>query len=219
MKFWDFRVDDIGTDMLNFYLLVSVLFLINAAVVFFISPTQSFLITLLVETILCALTIAVWLVRTRIRKYISSIILLLVSITLVLSVLDFANLSLEPEVSSLETAKVILRARLAIQSILIAPSLGMFFTYQAIYGCMVLLTYLLIIINDSDSTEMERLLYNMPSFCIVQLFLFYVLQKRELKRFYQQRKSEKKESQLNSVLNSHSEAIIVVEAPKGVKGK
>ena len=57
----------------------------------------------------------------------------------------------------------------------------------------------------------------MPSFCIVLFTLFYVLQKRELKRFFQQRKSEKKESQLNSVLNSHTEAIIVVEAPKNGK--
>ena len=116
-----------------------------------------------------------WLVRSRIRKYITSITLLLIAITLLLSILDFAWLSLDPEVGSLETAKILLRARLAIQSILIAPSLGMFFTYQAIYGCTILLTYLLIIINEADYLEMERLLYNMPAFCIVLYTIFYVL--------------------------------------------
>ena len=158
-----------------------------------------------------------WVVRSRIRKYISSITLLLIAVTLVLSVLDFTWLSLDAEVSSLETAKILLRARLAIQSILLAPSLGKFLTYQTIYGCMILLTYLLLKLNKDKYEEMERLLYNMPSFCIVLFTLFYVLQKRELKRFFQQRKSERKESQLNSVLNSHTEAIIVVEAP--IKGK
>ena len=72
----------------------------------------------------------------------------MIAVTQVLSVLDFAYISTnsasEASSSSVETAKIVLRGRLAIQSILVAPSLGMFFTYQTIYGCMILFTYLIV---------------------------------------------------------------------------
>ena len=40
---------------------------------------------------------------------------------------------------------------------------------------------------------------------------FYILQAREISRFYQQRSAVKKESQVSNVLNSQTDGIIIVE--------
>ena len=46
---------------------------------------------------------------------------------------------------------------------------------------------------------------------IFTIMIWYVLQKRELTRFYQQKVTMTKEAQVSNILDSHSDAIIVVQ--------
>ena len=49
-------------------------------------------------------------------------------------------------------------------------------------------------------------------YVLVCFVLFFILQKRELKRFFQEQKAVKKEQQVSDVLNSQSDAIVVIPA-------
>ena len=48
--------------------------------------------------------------------------------------------------------------------------------------------------------------------CMLSFAAFYVLQKRELKRFYETREAQRKEQQVSQVLNAQSDAIFLVDA-------
>ena len=48
---------------------------------------------------------------------------------------------------------------------------------------------------------------------ITTIMIWYILQRRELTRFYQQLKAMQKEAQVSNILDSNSDAIIVVQLP------
>jgi len=60
--------------------------------------------------------------------------------------------------------------------------------------------------------QVNKTKQTVPGQVVFVILLAYVLQARELRRFFQQLKSEKKESQVSNILDSNVDAIIVVKS-------
>ena len=53
-----------------------------------------------------------------------------------------------------------------------------------------------------------------PLTILFSIGLFYILQKRELKRFYEQEEAVKKEQQMTHILDNQSDSIVVIRKPE-----
>ena len=88
-----------------------------------------------------------------------------------------------------------------------------------IYTPSFIVTRLLQLNYRYDLSEVEPLVNCLGEVCLnvcFGLFLFYIIQTRELKLFYEIQKSAAKERQMATVLNSSTDSILVVEkAPAG----
>ena len=92
---------------------------------------------------------------------------------------------------------------------LLSPSLLFSFFYTGIYASIVGLLYFII---DFDEQERKQILDAAFIWAISALGVFFLLQRRELMRFYEQKKANKKEQQLSNMFNSQNDAVIVFQA-------
>ena len=97
--------------------------------------------------------------------------------------------------------------------LLICPSFGFMLIYILIFAIGV--SWLSLLFGDMSSHTFVETLSIQPVYIIIIIVLFYLMQKRELKRFYQQQDVSDQGQQVLTVLNSQSDAIVVVQSDSG----
>ena len=96
----------------------------------------------------------------------------------------------------------------------LCPSFSFVIVKELMFASYITLAITLRMIADSDDFEQGLFLKGTVANtirCIATIVIWYVLQKRELTRFYQQIAAMAKEAQVSNILDSNSDAIIVVQ--------
>ena len=96
----------------------------------------------------------------------------------------------------------------------LSPSFSFIIVKEFIFASYITLIWTFNMITDSSEIYQELALKGTVSNtirCIATIMIWYVLQKRELTRFYQQIAATTKEAQVSNILDSNSDAIIVVQ--------
>ena len=108
---------------------------------------------------------------------------------------------------------------LILYSMLLAPSLGFTLFYVATYAGVIAWTTVLL--GDFSDPGFAEEFPQLPAVALVSIGVFFILQTRELKRFFGQQSAMKKEQQVSNVLNFQSDAIVVVqsERPSSTNGE
>ena len=71
--------------------------------------------------------------------------------------------------------------------------------------------------NSIDKQESVRLILECPLYAIIAFLVYYLLQKRELKNFYRERKAIRMHGQVMDVFHSQSDAIVAVKKDHDVE--
>ena len=95
-------------------------------------------------------------------------------------------------------------------SIFGTPSLAFACAYVFLYCGFI--TWLSLLKGDWSKPQFKETLSQQPVYVMLCVVAFYMLQKRELKRFFQEQKAVRKERQVSDVLNAQSDAIVVIQS-------
>ena len=100
---------------------------------------------------------------------------------------------------------------------LISPSVSLALFYAVMFVAAVFA--LAALKGDLDNPHFVNILALTAILVIYGVTFFFILQTRELKRFFQQQDATTKERQMTHILNLHNDAIVVVESRHGVSDK
>ena len=207
---WDFRSKDIATMFTFFFVLAS--FSMCSRVLEFITHAEKRdVLQNALHVVKYGLTVTTWCLRKRLKSNIVYLILAVCALTQCHNAFrGYYLIENTEDYQSLETELEIVLKRLwfywGIFNLILSPSLGMM-----VLGHM--LPYVLVsvpLVAKYGSAEMP-FLSEFPLLFLCNCIAFYVFQYRELRRFYEQADSNNQRNQLQSVLESMSDSVLVIE--------
>lgn len=132
-KFWDFRVEDIA-EMFSYYAVAAVIFWVIQLTLYILSAPDersAVMPSVLLESLSLVLTSMVWvMLKSRFKKQVVTLLISLSVVNVLIHSLNFDSLmKKQPDGSSLEAATHIVRFRIFLYCILLAPSLAVVIAY------------------------------------------------------------------------------------------
>ena len=179
------------------------------------------LISLIIETLLFILTSLVWVhTKSNLKRHLIVMIFGLNVMNTVLQAINFDYLMTNRhEHINFEVELRAIKARYAVQCILLAPSIMTIVIYQA--NLILALASIVFIgfYRDVEVAIIEDLIIGCLVVMAVLIFIFTSLHQRELKRFRQQQELEKNREQFETLLQLHSDAIIIIRKDKNAENR
>ena len=216
--FWKWRMADVG-EMLVIYCVIYLLFWLGS-ILEWITSTDKAAVSrrvLFLTGQLILNVIAVILIRRFRRMACLVIVILLAYIEITLAAGATADIK---TVTEMKLWSFQLFLTNVIFCMLLSPSLGVTAIY-ILEHCIAIVLLVSKKTGMEDAEEADQLLIYLPFAALCSFGIFTILHRRELKRFLQQRKSERKEQetqrkkdQLSGVLNAASDGIVVVKSRK-----
>ena len=146
-KFWDFRVEDIA-EMFGYYAVTTGLFWLIQLTLFIIAEPEDrgdILISVILESLSFVTTSIVWvMISSRFKKHVIPLLIMLAILSVIFHGLNFDSLMKKaPDSSSLEFATHVVRFKIFLYCILLAPALAIVIAYQLIY-CLTIVTVIVL---------------------------------------------------------------------------
>ena len=188
--FWEFRCEDISYIMWIFVLINSTIWVIYIFS-YFVNPTDVARVKLLLATAYLLIHNTVWLLRRRFKKYFVYMLIFVCACSQSFAVISnsalIASTSFDNELQrslALRSGYERIMRSAVLFCIFLSPSLNFTLIYQLIFCGGI--TWLSMLWGDLSKPQNIDSLSQQPLYAIVSFVSFYILQKRELKRFFEE---------------------------------
>ena len=175
--------------MLNFMVVIAALFWITGLIMFLVGPTPEEKVKLALYSLYFLFYMIVWALGRRFTKQSAYFLLVLFVLTQAIKVL--ANARGLKEDSEKETSSTFLWGDTGIYCLFLSPSLAFLNFYLIVHTCFTL--WFTSLQFDAGQENAWKTITYLPMALLTFFACVYILQKRELKRFFQQLEVEKKE--------------------------
>ena len=202
--FWNFRSNDIA-EMYTVYIGMYSFRAIQRIFDEVNEHSQLNLNKMYAQLIQVAVQIILWLIGRRFQKKVTHCVMISFIMTLIIEGISL-NLTKDMRADG-DNNIALIRGTYVLACFILAPSMFFVTIYTLVYASLSVYMFKVLSIVEVQEIQLE-----MPSHIFISLGLFYILQRRELKRFFEQKVTSTKEQHLSNILNSHSDAIIVFEA-------
>ena len=184
-KFRLFRVEDI-VEMYSLYMILTLIFYV-LIFVSILSGQTNMIGSLVIQTITCVLQLIVWLTRKRFQHRLVWTISVVYIVSLLMSILDGNQMLQTLRADQFSIIIVTLAMQHFFQVWFLCPSFSFVIVKELIFASFITSAFTFKIMTDSGEYNQTLALKGTVANtirCIATIVIWYVLQKRELTRFY-----------------------------------